>query len=168
MIWDEPDVIIIEIKCTINVVCLTHPETISLIPLPLVHGKIHFKSWLSLSVCVTLDKFLNVQSVHNNNIICFMELLWELKGDGPGFPNGSVVKNSPASARDMGLIPGQEDPTSCVATKPVCHNYWVCVLELGVTTTEAHALKAMLYDKRSHHSEKPVQYNWRVAPALQH
>ena len=27
-----------------------------------------------------------------------------------GFPDGSVVKNPPANARDMGLIPGQEDP----------------------------------------------------------
>ena len=27
-----------------------------------------------------------------------------------GFPGGSVVKNPPANARGMGLIPGQEDP----------------------------------------------------------
>ena len=28
-----------------------------------------------------------------------------------GFPGGSVVKNPPASAGDMNLIPDQEDPT---------------------------------------------------------
>ena len=33
-------VIIIEIKCTINVMCLNHPQTI---PPPLVHGKIVFR-----------------------------------------------------------------------------------------------------------------------------
>ena len=27
-----------------------------------------------------------------------------------GFPGGSVVKNLPADAGDMGLIPGQKDP----------------------------------------------------------
>ena len=27
-----------------------------------------------------------------------------------GFPGGSVEKNSPANAGDMGSIPGQEDP----------------------------------------------------------
>ena len=27
-----------------------------------------------------------------------------------GFPNGSGVKNPPASAGDVSLIPGQEDP----------------------------------------------------------
>ena len=27
-----------------------------------------------------------------------------------GFPGGTVVKNPPASVRDLGLIPGWEDP----------------------------------------------------------
>ena len=30
--------------------------------------------------------------------------------DKEGFPGGSVVKNLPANAGDMGTIPGQEDP----------------------------------------------------------
>ena len=34
-----------------------------------------------------------------------------------GFPGGSVVKNIPANARDMGLIPGWEDFTCSKATK---------------------------------------------------
>ena len=35
-----------------------------------------------------------------------------------GFPGGSVVKNPPANAGDMGLIP---DPRT--AAKAMCHNY---------------------------------------------
>ena len=31
--------------------------------------------------------------------------------------------------RDTGLIPGRGDPTCHRATKPTCHNYWVCALE---------------------------------------
>ena len=30
-----------------------------------------------------------------------------------------MVKNPPANAGDVGLIPGREDPTCCVAIKPV-------------------------------------------------
>ena len=40
-----------------------------------------------------------------------------------GFPGGPVVKNKPASAGDMGSIPGPEDPTCHRATKPACSNY---------------------------------------------
>ena len=38
----------------------------------------------------------------------------------------------------------QEDLTCCSATKPVSHRYW------------AHALQSVLYNKRSHPSEKPT------------
>ena len=38
-------------------------------------------------------------------------------------PGGSVVKNLPANARDIGSILVREDPTCHGATKPVCHNY---------------------------------------------
>ena len=68
---------------------------------------------------------------------------------------GSVVKNLPASARDMGLIPGPgrsymlilEDPTCLRATKPLCHSSWACALErepqlsLCAATVEAWAPK---------------------------
>ena len=37
------------------------------------------------------------------------------------FPGGSVVKNMPADAGDMGYI--LEDPTRHGATKPWCHKY---------------------------------------------
>ena len=36
-----------------------------------------------------------------------------------GFPGGSVVKNPPINAEDLGLIPVREDPTGRGATKPV-------------------------------------------------
>ena len=39
------------------------------------------------------------------------------------FPGGTVVKNLPASAGDMGSIPVREDPTCHGATKPVRRNY---------------------------------------------
>ena len=51
--------------------------------------------------------------------------------------NGSVVKSPPASAGDMDLISGWEDPRCHRATKPIRHNYWACALEPGNSTTEA-------------------------------
>ena len=36
-----------------------------------------------------------------------------------GFPGGTVDKNPPANAGDMGSIPGLEDSTCLGATKPV-------------------------------------------------
>ena len=47
----------------------------------------------------------------------------ELKTPTGDFPDGTVVKNLPASAGDMGSSPGPEDPTCRGATKPVRHNY---------------------------------------------
>ena len=35
---------------------------------------------------------------------------WVVYSSLKGFPGGSLVKYPPASARDEGLIPGQEDP----------------------------------------------------------
>ena len=40
-----------------------------------------------------------------------------------GFPGGSVVKNLPPNAEDIGSILVQEDPTCLGATKPGRHNY---------------------------------------------
>ena len=45
-----------------------------------------------------------------------------------GFPGGSVVKNPPINAEDLGLIPVREDPTGRGATKPA--------LSLHAATTE--------------------------------
>ena len=64
------------------------------------------------------------------------------------FPGGTVDKNPPANAGDMGLIPSPGRSHSCKATKPVHHNY------------RAHAPQ----------QEKPLQWEAyaplrRVAPA---
>ena len=77
------------------------------------------------------------------------------------FPGGAVVKNPPANAGDTGSSPG----LACHgATKPVRHNYWVCVLEPTSHTTEARAPRARAPQ------EKPPQWEARapqrrVAPA---
>ena len=49
-----------------------------------------------------------------------------------------VVKNLPANAGDVGWSLIQEDPMCHWATKPVCHNYWVCALEPGSCNYWAH------------------------------
>ena len=46
-----------------------------------------------------------------------------------GFPGGSVIKNLPANAGDMGLIPGLEVFHMPWTTKSVCPNCWAWVLE---------------------------------------
>ena len=61
----------------------------------------------------------------------------------------------------------QKDPTCHGATKPVCHNYWVCALEPASHNYWACVpqllkpvhLEPMLCDKRSHCNEKPVHHN---------
>ena len=52
-----------------------------------------------------------------------------------GFPGGSVVKNPPVNAGDMGLIPipGRSHMLQSNWTfviEPGNHNYWACVLQL--------------------------------------
>ena len=49
------------------------------------------------------------------------------------FPGGAVDKNPPANAGDTASIPGPgkpPHPTCYGATKPVCHNYRVRLLQL--------------------------------------
>ena len=46
-----------------------------------------------------------------------------------GFPGGSVVKNPPANAREMGLIPGLGKSHMLGAAKSMCHNYRACAFE---------------------------------------
>ena len=62
------------------------------------------------------------------------------------FPGGPVFKNSPANARDMGLIPGP-GRSHMLQSKEACvtHDQSPCVLE------------TVLRDKRSRGSEKPAQ-----------
>ena len=45
------------------------------------------------------------------------------------FSYSPLVKNLPANAGDMGLIPGPGDSTCCEATKSMCHNYWTHSLD---------------------------------------
>ena len=49
----------------------------------------------------------------------------------------------------------REAPTCHGATKPVCHNYWVCVLQL----LKPGSLEPVLRYKRSHHNKKPAHCN---------
>ena len=73
-----------------------------------------------------------------------------LKKRKTNFLGDAVVKNSPANAGNMGLIPGWEDPICHRATKLVCHNYEACL-----------ALESMLLNKRSHCNEKSTHGNYR-------
>ena len=66
-----------------------------------------------------------------------------------------------------------EDPTCRGATKPVCHNYWACVLEPASHNYRAHVpqlLKPAAPRAGALQREKPPQWEararqWRVAPA---
>ena len=60
-----------------------------------------------------------------------------------GFPGGSVVKNPPANAGNVGLIPGQEDPPgeengnslqSFCLENPMDREVWQAIV-LDITTT---------------------------------
>ena len=53
-----------------------------------------------------------------------------------------------------------EDSTCCAATKPKCHNYWACVLQLQKST----CLEPVLHNKRRHRNEKPVHRNGEKPP----
>ena len=58
----------------------------------------------------------------------------------------------------------QEVSTCCEATKPMCHNYQDRALEPRTCNYwSPHILEATLSIKRSHHTEKPMHHNQRVA-----
>ena len=67
------------------------------------------------------------------------------------YPGGSVVKNPPANARNMGWIPDPGRSPCLGAAKPVHHNCWVCALE--------PVLEPVLGNKKSHCNEKPTHSN---------
>ena len=72
-----------------------------------------------------------------------------------GFPGGSVVKNSPANARDMGLIadPGRSHkPRSNEAQEPQLPNLRSTP---HAATAKAQAPRAGALSKGSRHKEKP-------------
>ena len=74
-----------------------------------------------------------------------------LKNQLWGFPGGSVVKNPPANAGDVGLVPAQGRCTSRAATRPLHHSCRACAQEP----------RARLQAKPS--EEKPTHRAWRAA-----
>ena len=82
-----------------------------------------------------------------------------------GFLGDSVVKDPPANAEDMGLIPDlgrSRIPDHMVhkATKPVHHNYWTCALEAGYGNyCSPSALEPVLHNKKRRCREKPENRN---------
>ena len=83
---------------------------------------------------------------------CFLLLDIKLKVLLGDFPGGPVVKNLPANAGDMGLIPGPRRPHMSYGNEAHVPQ----LLKLHV--------EPMLPSKRSHHSEKPTHHNQSVAP----
>ena len=84
-----------------------------------------------------------------------------------GSLGGSVVKNLPSNAGDTVQSLIQEDRTCCGATKPVCHNYWACVLEPRSHNYWAHVqqlLKPACPRAHALQQEKPL---WWEACTLQ-
>ena len=81
-----------------------------------------------------------------------------------GFPTGSMVKNLPANARDIGLIPDSgrsHTPQSKYVHAPQLFSLWY----RDRNYWSPHAPGPVIGSKRSHCNEKPVHYNERVAPA---
>ena len=95
-----------------------------------------------------------------------------------GLPGGSVVKNLPASAGDMGLIPNpgrshrpqsnwaHEQLLSPVLSEPGSHNYWAQGCKYG----SLHSLEPVLLNGRSRCStarEQPSLSTMREKPTQQ-
>ena len=80
------------------------------------------------------------------------------------FPGGPVIGNLPASARDVGSIPGPEDSTCYGATKSGCQHYWARVLQLlkpaySTVAITTHTSESVLCTGRGHHNEKTAYRN---------
>jgi len=66
-----------------------------------------------------------------------------MEGKQGDFPGGSLVENSPSSARDMGSIPGQETKIP----------HLVGQLSQCIATTEPRSPHATIRQKPLHHNE---------------
>ena len=66
---------------------------------------------------------------HDRSDLAAVAAAWKDKEEG--FPGGSMVKNLLPVQKIQVWSLVQADPTCCTATKPMCHNYWACALELG-------------------------------------
>ena len=88
----------------------------------------------------------NTQEQKKNYLQGRKKILPILKQFHRDFPGGAMVKNCLPMQGTWVWALVREDPTCRGATKPVCHNYWACALELTcrklqspcTTTTEAH------------------------------
>ena len=103
----------------------------------------------------------NINSKLQNNIY-----IW-------GFLGGSVVKNPPANAGDMGWIPDlgrshiMEQLSPCARiTEPVLQSWGAAITEpmCGSLLKPTH-LEFLLCNKRSYGNVKPMHCTQRVAPA---
>ena len=101
----------------------------------------------------------------------------ELNWSKWGFPGGSVVKNPPANAGDTSSFPGPGRSIMPGTTKPICHNYWACVLESWSHTHSIpnhwncvleswscvywspNALEPVLHNRRRCCNVKPIRHN---------
>ena len=82
-----------------------------------------------------------------------------------GFPGGSMVKNAPSNAGDLGSIPSlgrshmlQSNQACAPQLLSLCSRAWDPQL------LSLHTLEPVLCNKRSHCNEKPADCSWRVAP----
>ena len=84
---------------------------------------------------------------------CFKCLENFIKTLGRGFPGGSVVKNPPANAGDMGWIPGsREIPQATEQLSPCTTTTEPVFQSPGISTTEALEPSAPRQRKVPHHS----------------
>ena len=99
----------------------------------------------------------------------FLFITFSSQFEKQGFLGGSVVKNLPANAGDMSLIPDlrsmikSRDQTQHEEIKSICHNYWACALEPGSYNYLAHwlqLLKATCPRACAPQQEKTLQ--WRA------
>ena len=81
----------------------------------------------------------------------------------PGFPGGSVVKNPPGDAGDMGSIADPGGSQSHRAIKPMHRNYWACALQPRSRDCWRPCTPERALHERSPCCEKPVHCG--VAPA---
>ena len=83
------------------------------------------------------------------------------------FPGGTVDKNLPANARDIGSIPGPGRFHMPQATKLTHHNYWACALEPGSCGDWACVLQLLKPMHPSTHVLREEKSPQREARALQ-
>ena len=129
-----------------------------------------------LEVCFTPWFFsFTTHSSYSHGFLCYFCWLLYQKLRSLGFPGGSVVKNLPANAGDMGSSPGQgrsHMPRSNKVHIPqllsLCSRaHKPQLLSLCATTTEARAPRARAPQREATAMRSPCTTTKRVAPAQQ-